>query len=442
MPIDSPATLFTRDVQGRYLCNALVEVNAWQSAGGRPFDFIVVGGGTFGAAIAEHLWFRQRERGGGLRVLVIDAGLYSLPEHVQNTGMLGLVDPPDAISFDPGAQHPLPPRREVWGLPWAANIPFKGLAYTLGGRSLYWGGWSPRLLPQELAGWPAATVAALQGRYFDESTSQIGVDETNDFIFGDLHNVLRGRLFGGLASVPAAIPLAQLPASALLKPGVPAQELLGLVDAGGLTNAQLEDMLKLEAPLAVQARAPHAGFFPLNKFSTVPLLMKASRTAAGEPGVTDATKEFMVLPGTHITRLRVVRTAADTWRVLGAETNKGFIELAANGTAVIALGTIESARLAQVTFAGTGIPSEMRMGKNLIAHLRSNLTFRVPRSQVPGLSAATGELQTCALFLKCRAEDDNRNHLGYFHLQITATGGADAKKRKCGGRAVQEGARH
>lgn len=425
MPIESPVTLFSRDVQGRYLCNALVEVNAWQSAGGRPFDFIVVGGGTFGAAIAEHLWFRQRERGGGSRVLVIDAGLYSLPEHVQNTGVLGLVDPPE-ISFDPNAQHPLPPRGEVWGLPWAANIPFKGLAYTLGGRSLYWGGWSPRLLPQELAGWPPATVEALQGLYFDESTRQIGVDETNDFVYGELHNVLRGRLFGGVGSVPAAIPLAQLPPSPLLKPGVPVHELLGLADAGGLTTAQLEEMLKLEAPLAVQARAPHAGFFPLNKFSTVPLLMKAARTASGQLGSNDATKEFMVLPGTHVTRLRVARNASGTWRVLGADTSQGFIELAANGTAVIALGTVESARLAQVSFAGTGIPSALRMGKNLIAHLRSNLTFRVPRSQVPGLSAATGELQTCALFLKCRAEE-NGNHLGYFHLQITATGGADAK---------------
>jgi hypothetical protein len=28
------------------------EVNAWKSAGGRSFDVIVVGGGTFGSAIA------------------------------------------------------------------------------------------------------------------------------------------------------------------------------------------------------------------------------------------------------------------------------------------------------------------------------------------------------------------------------------------------------
>src|SRR5205823_6829268 len=29
-------TSFTKDVQGRYLCNDIKEVNAWQGAGGRP----------------------------------------------------------------------------------------------------------------------------------------------------------------------------------------------------------------------------------------------------------------------------------------------------------------------------------------------------------------------------------------------------------------------
>ena len=38
-------------------------------------------------------------------------------------------------------------KNEVWGLAWNSNDPigFPGLAYCLGGRSVYWGGWSPRL---------------------------------------------------------------------------------------------------------------------------------------------------------------------------------------------------------------------------------------------------------------------------------------------------------
>jgi hypothetical protein len=34
-------TSFTKDVQGRYLCNDITEVNAWKSSGGRPFDIII-----------------------------------------------------------------------------------------------------------------------------------------------------------------------------------------------------------------------------------------------------------------------------------------------------------------------------------------------------------------------------------------------------------------
>ena len=416
-------TTFTKDVQGRYLCNSYFEAEAWRREGGRPFDIIVIGGGTFGAAIAEHLWFRQTQAGGGLRTLVVEAGLFTLPEHVQNTGILGLADPPSPFNLDLSAPQPEPPRYEVWGIPWISGLPFKGLAYTLGGRSLYWGGWSPRLLDEEITTWPPATVADLQSRYFDESSRQIGVDETNDFIFGELHHVLRRQLFDTIGTIKDVMPLPSLPPSPVLKPGADPLDLLGLSSPDGLSPTDLLDMLKLEAPLAVQARPPHAGFFPLNKFSTVPLLMKAARSVATQSGVSDGKKEFMVLPDTHVLTLRKERTAAGTWRITGIDTSRGRIDLAPGGIAIVALGTIESARIALASFDGTGIPTWPLMGKNLIAHLRSNLVIRVPRSAIPGLSPTTNELQTAALFVKGRATRSNGDLLGRFHLQIAASGG-------------------
>ena len=423
MPKVTESTSFTKDVQGRYLCNDITEVNAWKAGGGRPFDIIVIGGGTFGAAIAEHLWFRQKRTGGGLRTLVIDAGLFTLPEHVQNTGIQGFFDPRDPFFLNENAPQPEPPKNEVWGLPWKSAVPFKGLAYAIGGRSLYWGGWSPRLLPEELATWPAPTVADLNALYFDESSRQIGVDETNDFIFGELQNALRKQLFDNVGTVGAAIPLNELPASPLLKPGADPAQLLGLGSTTGLSPADLQNLLKLEAPLGVQARPPHAGFFPLNKFSTVPLLMKAARTAFSDANSDDGKKEFMLLPNTHVVSLRTSLTGSATWRVTGVDTSAGFIDLAPGGVAVIALGTIESARLALLSFSGTGIPTLPLMGKNLIGHLRSNLVVRVPRAAIAGLSATTNELQASALFLKCRAKKPNGDLIGHFHLQISATGG-------------------
>ena len=425
MAKSSERTSFTKDIQGRYLCNDLTEVNAWKNSGGRPFDVVVIGGGTFGSAIAEHIWFRQKQTGGGLRTLVLEAGLFTVPEHVQNTGIQGFADPAVPFTLNENAPQPEPPRNEVWGVPWKSALPFKGLAYAIGGRSVYWGGWSPRLLDQEVTTWPVNTVADLKTRYFDESSRQIGVDDTNDFIFGELHNALRKRLFDKLNTVPAAIPLSTLPPSPLLKPGAAPADLLGLDSTAGLSPDDLLNLLKLEAPLAVQARAPHAGFFPMNKFSTVPLLMKAARIAAGDSNGDDAKKEFMIIGDTHVLSLRKTQTASGAWRITGVDTSNGFIELAPGGVAIVALGTLESARLALVSFDGTDIPTLPLMGKNLVAHVRSNLVFRVPRAAVPGLAPTTNELQASALFVKGRATKANGDFLGHFHLQITASGGGN-----------------
>ena len=427
MPKTTESTSFTKDVQGRYLCNDIAEVNSWISSGGQPFDVIVVGGGTFGAAIAEHIWFRQKERGSELRTLVIEAGPYVLGEHAQNAGIQGFGDAAGVSILDDGAQQPQPPKNEVWGVPWKSATPFSGLAYVVGGRSLYWGGWSPRLLPEEMATWPADTVADLNALYFDESSRQIGVSETNDFVFGELQVALRARLATGLGAIGAAIPLNQLPPSPVLPAAAQRADVLETLDIPDpgpqVTDAALKDLLKLEAPLAVTARAPHAGFFPMNKFSTVPLLMKASRTAGLDANGDDTRKAFMLLPGTHVNRVRVEQTSVEGFRATGVETSNGSVGLAPNGVIVIALGTIENARLALNSFQGSGIPTAARMGQNLMAHVRSNLTIRVPRTSVPNLLAQTNELQTAALFVKGRAVNNGRV-LGTFHLQITASGGA------------------
>src|SRR5437773_12442387 len=151
--------------------------------------------------------------------------------------------------------------------------------------------------------------------------------------------------------------------------------------------------------------------------------MKAARTAYSDANGDDATKEFMIVPDTHVLSMRTTPTASGTWCVTGVDTSNGFIELAPGGVAVIALGTLESARLALVSFDGTNIPTLPLMGKNLIAHVRSNLVFRVPRAAIPGLLPTTNELQTSALFVKGRFTAPNGDVLGHFHLQITASGG-------------------
>src|SRR5882724_8125246 len=178
-------TDFSRDLLGRYVYNGLDEALAsTRRIDARPFDIVIVGGGTFGAALAEHVWFRDETH--SHRILVLEGGPFILPEHVQNLPMVGIgfssattlaklyqLSPTDRDNW----------RMDVWGLPWDSSLDFPGLAYAVGGRSLFWGGWSPQLLAAELTAWPPQVVADLSNRYFAEAGRQIGVTETNDFIF-------------------------------------------------------------------------------------------------------------------------------------------------------------------------------------------------------------------------------------------------------------------
>ncbi|HEX7183971.1 MAG TPA: family 16 glycoside hydrolase [Thermoanaerobaculia bacterium] len=398
-PLTTEKTTFTRDVLGRYLCNTWEEAAQSTSsrADARPFDVIIVGGGSFGSVLAQSLFYRDAKEK-KLRILVLEAGLLAVPEHVQNLPVVGLGVPgATSIADLRTAGQDGQARMEFWGLPWHSPTRFTGLAYCLGGRSIYFGGWSPRLLAAETETWPEAVMDDLDARYLAEAAEQIGTNKTNDFIFGPLHSALRQQLLDGLQAgdVPGAVPLAELP---LHLDEVPAGE---------------EELHKLEAPLAVESRT-RAGCFPTNKFSALPVLMKAARVAFTESGGDDVKKRLMVVPDVHVTRL-----VAEGGRVVRVETQRGPLTVPENGVVVLAASTIESARLALLSFAG--VPNYDRIGKNLMAHLRSNLTIRVPRSAIAGLDPAIKELQASALFVKGRHAYDDGS-AAHFHLQITAAG--------------------
>ncbi|MEV2272641.1 family 16 glycoside hydrolase [Nonomuraea africana] len=424
MATQAQVTDFSRDVLGRYVCNTLAEAMSSTDGqafpGARPFDVVVIGGGSFGAVVAAHMFHVDVSR--THRVLVLEAGPFMLPEHVQNLPMLGLAVPdPTSIAALRRIGKEKVARNEVWGLAWHSPVPFPGLAYCVGGRSLYWGGWAPRPLPEELspAVWPKAVVDDLQDDQLDKAGEQIGVDQTNDFIFGPLHMALRERLYKAVSRqlVPAAMDLSTLPNHPALRDGPFSlgrlTHLLGIgpESAGEHHVQELADQLKLEAPLAVQASS-RPGFFPNNKFSAGPLLVQAARAAWTDSGGIDADKRLMIVPQCHVTRL-------DTrgGQVIGVQTGQGYVPLPPGGSVVIALGTIESTRLVQDAFGS--LPGTGPIGSGLMAHLRSNLTIRIPREALGHI--AERELMAAALFLKGHSmAADGRER--FFHLQITAAG--------------------
>jgi hypothetical protein len=419
-------TTLARDVLGRYTLNTWQEMrdsaNTATRPDARPFDVIVIGGGTFGPAFAQHAFANDKSH--AHRTVVLEAGRLLVAEHVQNLPLLGL-GVPGPVTTDPGQTY-----AEVWGLPWRSDVPrgFPGLAFCVGGRSLYFGGWSPRFLDIDAtttempaARWPASVIADLNNKYFSDASAQIGVTATNDFIYGALHSALRERLADGIINnqVPGALSLDVLPDHPAIPPGPPPtkDELLALLglESSGLGIQALLNLLKLEAPLAVEGRSSRSGFFPFSKFSSLPLVMAATRAAQTGSGGDDVKKRLMVVANVHVTRLITTQEGSE-WRVTGVETNQGVLDVPAGAQVVIALGTIESARLAKISFPD--LPNVDRIGRNLMAHLRSNLTIRVPVTALPG--GLPNELQASAMFLKGRY--DSGGKVSFFHLQITAAG--------------------
>src|SRR5258706_4620520 len=93
---------FSCEVLGRWACSTWPEVS---NNGGDPFDVIVIGSGMFGGYIADKLYRRGEDI--GLRVLVIEAGSFLLPTHVQNMPRLGLNGPGEQTVAS-NSQEPVP----------------------------------------------------------------------------------------------------------------------------------------------------------------------------------------------------------------------------------------------------------------------------------------------------------------------------------------------
>ncbi len=360
-PVAVQETTFSSDALGRFVANT------WDEAvGSGRFSAVVVGAGAFGAFCATEI----RRSHPGARVLLLDAGSFLVAEHVQNLGRIGL-EVPDPIS--PSAD-PRVPREVVWGLPWRGNVDFPGLAYCTGGKSIYWGGWCPRLTDADLAQWPVAVRDWLDANY-TSIESETGVEPHTDFIFGELQAAL-------------------LPAVTAAAAGV-----------GSLTEVQ-------RPPLAVQGSPPTSGLFSYDKFSSVPMLIDAIRRDVREARGSDAARRLFLVPRAHVVALHASGGTVQTVEVDVGGIRR-FLDVGPACAVVLAASAVESTRLALHSF-----PSPL-MGRNLMAHVRSDFAVRIARRALPALPE---RVQTAAMLVRGVAPS------GRFHLQLTAStsrGGSD-----------------
>ncbi|HYB38143.1 MAG TPA: GMC oxidoreductase [Mycobacterium sp.] len=307
-----------------------------------------------------------------LKVLVLDAGPFLIPTHLQNLPDIGL-DVPDPLypANDPGVARDL-----VWGMAWRGNVPFIGQAYCIGGKSLYWGGWCPRLLPSDLAAWPPSVAQYLTQNY-PLMVQQTGVADDTEFIQGPLFNLLKQRVSG-------------------------------ILQANTVPNLDSVE----DPPLAVQGQSPASGLFAFDKYSSIDLLIEAARDAASLP---DSQRRLFIVPNAHVTRLNTANGSVASVQV--NVNGSGYsLPVAPNCAVILALGTIESTRLALVSFpTSPNNPAAELIGRNLMAHWRSNIFVRINRAALDPGNTLPAALQTGALLVRGSTPQ------GKFHIQVTAS---------------------
>ncbi len=378
-------TAFSYDALGRYVCNDWLEIEAQTQDGGFPFDAVVIGAGMFGGYCAEKLY--RHGAGANLRILVLEAGGFLFPTHIQNLpqrlgGSIGGPQYPRSREDGSGVQN------LVWGIPWISNEVFPGLAYCIGGRSLFWGGWSPRLTADDLARWPQDMANFLLGPDgYVLTEREVGVAADAAFI---MHLPFHDFLLAALLTAQPQVP----------------------------TLSAIE-----EAPLAVEAGAPGPGLFAFDKFSSANILIDAVRDDAANNAATDVNRRLFVLPRTHAVRLNLSGNTINSLDLVSDRIPRTLV-IPPTCAIVLAAGTVESTRLALDSLGvGSTTFGTSRAG-NLMAHLRSNITVRIKRTALGLPAGAPADLETTAFLV--RGKSGGRQ----FHFQISAaaTGGTNPEK--------------
>jgi hypothetical protein len=377
----------------RFVCNTLDEIDAAQRDGNFAFDLVIIGSGMYGAFTAaqvfeltQHAPEQRRPR-----ILVLEAGPFLISEHVQNLAGMDAVASAVLQPVVDGNQAIEPHHRCV------------------GGKSLFWGGWSPELShvdnQDDLSFWPEEVREFLlsEGGY-RRIADQIGSATVEDFIRGPLNDAL-------LAGAQGVIKEGTVPV---------------------LTGA-------VRAPIAVQGQGPISGLFSMDKFSSLPLLMHAIRqdqfdAARCEGDMRgDPSRHLFLVPRTEVLRIETAegRATGLVLAVRAPSTNADrpglttrIVRFGLSPAAMVCLAgnTINTTRLA---LNSLGKPAELGAdltGKNLMVHVRGNHFWRIRKSVLPPIPDTNDDsLSQSALHVEGRVPvGEPVGRLGRFHFQVYA----------------------
>jgi len=404
---DIQDTSFTRDALSRFVCNTLDEA---LSAAPGGFDIIVVGAGMYGAYFATDTFNKTKNFGAGRprpKILVLQEGSFLIPEHFQNLplGLGSLYDLPLAPLLPEGRYRILNAdgnpegQGDEFGRDFAGK--FRPHHRCVGGKSLFWGGWTPSLTAEDLAQWPASVATFLNSEEgYRFVTQDIGADydldlagREKDFIYGALYEALLVRArYREVA--PFNFPPDQYSIDRVLQP-----------------------------PIAVKVNAELSGLFSPDKFSSLPGLLSAIRQDIQASAGQDQNRHLFLVPNVTVLNLTTEEGVVRGVKVnvndpVGSSGGERNIEIPDGGVVVLAANCVNSTRLARNSFPRPSLLTKERMGANLMVHIRGNYTWKVRRAYLQTLVYADPTPETPAPTLIDFIQD---NILEQAALQIEGT---------------------
>jgi len=429
--VDIQKTTLSVDVLSRFICNTWEE----STADAEGIDVVVLGSGMYGGYCASKIYTLSQERfDRPLRVLILEAGPFLLSEHGQNIPNLNLYGPSE-IDVNSGANPGV--RNTVWGVGWRSNQKFVGQAYCVGGKSIYWGGWCPRLQPEDLQKWPKDVSDYLTkvsqtnpiGRRpithvlkdgerlfqkgdplsaYETVEYEIGVKPTDDFIFDPVNLVEESKMKAENGTLQ----------NDKIQAGLNETLLFFLRSRSAQISNEITEILP--APLAIQTQSFISGLFSLDKYSSVPAIISCARDDHGNAKSNDL--RMSIVPNAHVVKLECAESSESA---VGTRLVKRII-VKVNGQekvltispfcqVVLAMSCIESTRLALESFSLESSllrpPGQELMGRNFMIHLRREIAFKIDRKkfadfveQVWPTKRLADVLQQASMHIQCKGK--------------------------------------
>ncbi|WP_348944838.1 GMC oxidoreductase [Chitinibacter sp. FCG-7] len=383
-PTPGPQTPNPQDVMNHVFF--LSETEWKQAREEQKFDYIIIGSGFCSLAFAERILAKTPHA----NILIVERGPFFLPEHFQNL--------------------PLPYQSTLGGLsetfPWtlAAKTAHQpaghingqhGMVPFFGGRSIMWSAWCPRPTTEEMAGWPAETIAAAQA-HFASAEALLNVIPADQI---DAH--LNEQM---LAQVSASRPV------------------YGVMQKS-LQNMLADNLHKIDsatrsmaAPLAAGAGLGEGLDFA--KFSTPSVLLELSQKQKA------LSNSGQGSPLRIVTECIVNRLIQQDGQVTALDTSRGVVSVG-DAKVVLAMGTLPPTTLLLNSF-----PEVKRAGERFTAHFITSVVARVPRADYP-FADQLNELELAAIYMAGQNKESGMQ----YHVQLSVL--SDEKPEQYAQRAAR-----